>query len=239
MIRGNSPQVDGRESKETRMSYAESLLAKNEHVVYRGRQHWLAPLSDSLRPVVLVLLGLVILFLAVFVKASGTFWTVMVFVSLILIVVGSVWTAIIYFTWRAQEYLITNRRVLKVEGLVDKRSGDSSLEKINDAILSQGLLARLLKYGNLDIMTAAEEAIDRYEMLARAVEFKKAMLNAKNDLEDGGRGVTSAGERGGRSASAAGGDVEAALDRLAALRDKGKITQADYDRKKADLLDKM
>ncbi len=220
------------------MSYAESLLAKNEHVVYQGRQHWLAPLSDSLRPIVLVLLGLVILFLAVFVKASGVFWTVTALLSLVLILVGSVWSAIVWLTWRAQEYLITNRRVLKVEGLIDKRSADSSLEKINDAILSQGILARLLKYGNLDIMTAAEEAIDRYEMLANAVDFKKAMLNAKNDLEDGGRGVTTAGQRS-RSVAADAGEVEAALDRLAALRDKGKITQADYERKKADLLDKM
>ena len=221
------------------MSYAESLLAKNEHVVYRARQHWLAPLSDSLRPIVLVLLGLVILFVAVFVKASGAFWTVMGLASLVLVVVGVIWTAVVYLTWRAQEYVITNRRVLKVEGLIDKRSADSSLEKINDAILSQGLLARLFKYGDLDIMTAADEAIDKYVMLAHAVDFKKAMLNAKNDLEDGGRGVSSAARPAGKVSAATSDDVEAALDRLTALRDKGKITQADYERKKADLLDKM
>jgi hypothetical protein len=29
------------------MSYAESLLAKDEQIVYEGRQHWLAPLSDA------------------------------------------------------------------------------------------------------------------------------------------------------------------------------------------------
>jgi len=26
------------------MSYAESVLAKDEQILYRGRQHWLAPL---------------------------------------------------------------------------------------------------------------------------------------------------------------------------------------------------
>jgi hypothetical protein len=88
-------------------------------------------------------------------------------------------------------------------------------------------------------MTAADEAIDKYEMLAHAVDFKKAMLNAKNDLEDGGGGVTPVATRRGRPAQADSDDVEAALDRLATLRDKGKITQADYERKKADLLDKM
>ena len=108
--------------------------------------------------------------------------------GVILLVVGLVWFGIVYFTWRAQEYIITNRRVLKVEGLLDKKSGDSSLDKINDAVLKQGLLARMLHYGDLDILTANEEAIDRYQMLAHVVDFKKAMLNAKNNLEDGYRG---------------------------------------------------
>jgi uncharacterized membrane protein YdbT with pleckstrin-like domain len=237
MIDPDGPNVDGRQRKETRMSYGESLLANGEVIVYRGRQHWLAPLSDSLRPIVLFLLGLVILFLAVFIKASGAFWTVMAFVSLVLLLVGAVWTGIVYFTWRAQEYFITNRRVLKVEGLVDKKSGDSSLDKINDAVLSQGLVARLFGYGNLEIMTAAEATIDKYEMLAHAVDFKKAMLDAKHKLEYGGGGGRASSARA--SASAPADDVEAALDRLAALRDKGKITQADYERKKAEILDKM
>ena len=37
--------------------------------------------------------------------------------------------------------MVTNRRLLKVTGILSKRSGDSSLEKINDAILSQSCLA--------------------------------------------------------------------------------------------------
>jgi uncharacterized membrane protein YdbT with pleckstrin-like domain len=218
------------------MSYGESLLANGEHIIYRGRQHWLAPLSDSLRPLVLLLAGLVVFFLAVIISVGGFFWTILAFVSLVLLVVGGVWIGIVYFTWRAQEYLITNRRVLKVEGLIDKKSGDSSLDKINDAVLSQGVLARIFRYGDLEIMTAAEEAVDHYEMLAHAVDFKKAMLDAKHKLEYGGTRASVSARSGGAGRSD---DVEAALDRLAALRDKGKITQADYERKKADLLDKM
>ena len=101
---------------------------------------------------------------------------------------GLVWIGIVYLTWRAEEYIITTRRVLKVEGLLDKKSGDSSLDKINDAVLKQGLLARMLHYGDLEVLTANEEGIDRYQMLANVVEFKKAMLNAKNYLDDGFRG---------------------------------------------------
>jgi uncharacterized membrane protein YdbT with pleckstrin-like domain len=225
------------------MSYADSLMAKNEQVLYRGRQHWLAPVSDALRPIVLVLAGLVILFLAVFIKADGFFWQIMFGLSAILIVVGLVWTGIVYLTWRAEEYIITTRRVLKIEGVLDKKSGDSSLDKINDAVLKQGLLARMLHYGDLEILTANEEGIDRYEMLAHVVEFKKAMLNAKNQLEDGLRRPALASVAPVPSASSAtatsSDDVTVTLTKLADLRDKGAITAAEYEAKKAELLGRL
>jgi uncharacterized membrane protein YdbT with pleckstrin-like domain len=218
------------------MSYADNLMAQGEHVTYHGRQHWLAPISDALRPIVLVLVGLIVLFAAM--NLNGIFG-ILAILSAILLVVGVVWIAIVYFTWRAEEYLITNRRVLKVEGLLDKKSGDSSLDKINDAVLKQGLLARMLKYGDLEILTSNEEGIDRYQMLAHVVDFKKAMLDAKNNLEDGGRGYTSGAAAASADASAAGDEVSGKLDKLASLLRSGKITQADYDKKKADILDKM
>ena len=40
--------------------------------------------------------------------------------------------------------------MLKVDGILNKRSADSSLEKINDAILSQSVLGRMFNYGDLD-----------------------------------------------------------------------------------------
>jgi uncharacterized membrane protein YdbT with pleckstrin-like domain len=217
------------------MSYGESLLARGERVIYRGRQHWLAPVSDSARPALLVLGGLVAVFLAILTPDFiGFLKTPLGLVGVAAIIVAVVWIAIVYLTWRAQEYLITNRRVLKVEGLLDKKTADSALDKINDAVLSQGLLARILKYGDLEIMTAAEVAVDHYQMLARAVDFKKAMLDAKNLLEYG--------DQGGGSAVASAvpsDDVEAKLDKLSDMLRRGKITQADYDKKKAELLDKM
>ena len=85
--------------------------------------------------------------------------------------------------WWTDEYIVTNRRLMKVTGVVNKGSADSSLEKINDAILSISVFGRLLNYGDLDILTAAEPPVDQYRMLNGAPEFKKTMLNAKHNLE--------------------------------------------------------
>ena len=216
------------------MSYADSLLAKNEQILYRARQHWLAPLSDARNGLLLVLAGVVLALL----EHQVLHWTpVIVYVGLVVALIGLVWIAIVYFSWKAEEYVITNRRVLKVEGLLDKKSGDSSLDKINDAVLKQGLLARMLHYGDLEILTANEEAIDRYQMLAHVVDFKKAMLNAKNNLEDGYRGA--AATPAVAPTTAGGGDAAATLAQLADLRDKGAITPAEYEKKKAEILGRL
>jgi len=85
--------------------------------------------------------------------------------------------------WWAQDYAVTNRRLLKVTGILNKRSADSSLEKINDAILSQSIWGRMLNFGNLEILTAADMAVDRYYMLNDPKQFKKVMLTQKHALE--------------------------------------------------------
>jgi uncharacterized membrane protein YdbT with pleckstrin-like domain len=227
----------GRVLKEKRMSYADSLLAKDEEIQFRARQHWLAPVSDARNALLLLLAGIVV----VLIEHQVLHWSQLIaYAGLLVALVGLVWIGIVYFSWRAEEYLITNRRVLKVEGLLDKRSGDSSLEKINDALLKQGILARMLHYGDLEILTANEEGLDRYQMLANVVEFKKAMLNAKNQLEDGNRRPAMSTAAPMASARAAvPDDATATLAKLADLRDKGAITPAEYEAKKAELLGRI
>jgi hypothetical protein len=67
--------------------------------------------------------------------------------------------------------------------VINKRATDSSLEKINDAILTESLFGRLFGFGDLEVLTASESGIERLQMLRDAKEFKKAMLEAKHDLE--------------------------------------------------------
>ena len=90
--------------------------------------------------------------------------------------------------WRNQEWLITTRRVMRAEGVLNKSVSDSSLEKINDARLDQSIFGRIFGFGTLDILTAAEEAgggnVADFPMIADPVEFKKAMFNQKQMLEN-------------------------------------------------------
>ena len=80
---------------------------------------------------------------------------------------------VISFLWsilrfRNEEYLITNRRIIHVEGVINKKTTDSSLEKINDAILTESVFGRMFGFGDLDVLTASEQGIERLRMLRDA-----------------------------------------------------------------------
>jgi hypothetical protein len=162
--------------------YADTLLASGEQVHMRARQHWLATVIDARYPWLLFIASAVLLVLQTNLDEGGP-RTIVSYLILAGFIISLVWLAKTYVTWWSQDYLVTNRRVLKVEGVINKRSADSSLEKINDAVLEQNLMGRMLNYGDLDILTAADVAIDRYRMLDRAPSFKREMLNQKHELE--------------------------------------------------------
>jgi hypothetical protein len=171
------------------MRYADGLLADGESVVLRSRQHWFALVIDGRRDWGIALGGLILLVIGLFIGsnnaqgAAGTLAQVIAIVAFVLLVVGLALSGIHVWRWLQQDYLVTTRRVLLVEGILNKRSMDSSLEKINDAVLDQSWVGRIFNYGDLDILTASEAAIDKFRMLRAAPEFKRVMLDAKHSLE--------------------------------------------------------
>jgi hypothetical protein len=231
--------------------YADRLLSEGEDVVLRTRQHWLALLIKAGYPIGLFIVGLLLVF---FVRqlVSGTVYDAVGYAGFIALLIALLWLVKIYISWYSEDYLVTNRRVIKVEGIINKRSADSSLEKINDAVLEQDLLGRMLNYGDLDILTAADVAVDRYRMLNRAPEFKRQMLNQKHDLEgEFSRPLPSPPLRAAPAAPAptasptparremSADEVTRALAGLADLRDRGAISPQEFEAKKADLLARL
>jgi hypothetical protein len=231
--------------------YADRLLADGERVALRSRQHLLATIIEGRVPWVLLVLGFVLIFLDLSLQ-QGILRDLFGLLGLGLLLIALVWLAFIYMTWFNQDYLVTNRRVIKVEGILSKRSADSSLEKINDAVLQQSLLGRMLGYGDLDIMTAAEESVDRYRMLSQAQTFKRTMLDEKHKLEQEAFQIPAPPLRAAPPPEPApvappapaprtmtSDEITGALGDLADLRDRGAISPEEYEAKKQDLLGRL
>jgi hypothetical protein len=250
--------------------YADTLLTEGEVVVLRTRQHWLALIGRARAGILLFFAGLLLLLVVAWFPniftSQSTLTNLVSGLALILLALGVLVFLYRLWIWWAQDYMITNRRLLKVTGVLNKRSADSALEKINDAVLSQSVFGRMFNFGDLEILTAAEQAVDRYHMLNNPKEFKKTMLAQKHNLETEfmyGRPPTpplrAEAEPAAAAASApapapaapapapavAAGDedesreVTETLARLSDLRDKGAITAEEYEAKKDELLGRL
>ena len=244
--------------------YADRLLADGERVALRGRQHVLATIIEGRVAWAIFVAALVLVVLTLQLE-QNVLRTIFSWVGLILLIVGLGWLAQIYLNWYSQDYLITNRRVMKVEGLLKKRSADSSLEKINDAVLEQSVFGRMLGYGDLDILTANEQSVDRYRMLAEAQTFKRTMLDQKHSLEQEAFQIPAPPLRAPAAMPAmtapdampapaapapaapaapperemSSDEITTALGNLADLRDRGALTPEEFEAKKAELLGRL
>ncbi len=163
------------------MGYADGLLSTGERVMHREKQHWFVFVWGARFTILAVILGVILAFLGQ--NASSPVREALNIVAFVLFVGGVallLWTTLRYLN---QEYVLTNRRVIQVEGVLNKRAVDSSLEKINDAVLTQSVFGRIFGFGDLEVLTAAETGISRFRMLVHPVAFKKAMLDAKHEYE--------------------------------------------------------
>lgn len=246
------------------MGYLENRLASGEQPLRREHQHWFVLVANARYAVLAWLLAIALLILSGGISndngAGTTIRQILGFVVLVLIVGGLLWFGWEILRWQNEEFVVTTRRVLQVEGVLNKQTIDSSLEKINDAILSESVFGRIFGFGDLEILTASEEGISRLRMLRDADGFKRTMLDAKHELElelSGARPMPGPALRAAppaavpvpapASAAAAppaepvmsADEVTRTLASLADLRDRGAISAEEYEAKKADLLRRL
>jgi uncharacterized membrane protein YdbT with pleckstrin-like domain len=172
------------------MSYARNLLSRGEEVVYESRQHWFAVIARTWLWIVIVVVALA---LVIFLSGgqapivNDSVDGILTIVAVVALIGALAYIGFVLWDWRNQEWLITTRRVMRAEGVLNKSVSDSSLEKINDARLDQSMFGRVFGFGTLDILTAAEEAggnsLADFPMIADPVDFKKAMFDQKQMLE--------------------------------------------------------
>lgn len=212
------------------MGYLESLMGRYEGIVFKTRQHWLVVL-----PTILInsLLSLLIVVGSVFLVSRLGPWAL---IALLLLVFPLGKLGLDLLNWWNEVYVVTNRRVIQLEGIINKHSIDSSLEKVNDVVLEQSALGRLLNYGNVQILTASEIGVNLFERVARPVRFKMEMLNQKEGLSRL-ESFRAEAERVKEAPSVR--DIPGLIAELDELRQKGVITEEEFQREKGELLEKL
>lgn len=222
------------------MAYIDDLLSRGEQILYVARQHIFVLIAN-----ILTELALIALLVAAGVASNMAFDTSSVTISgmtassLILLICVAISIVVLisglmdYLRWTTEQYVITDRRVIQIRGILNKRVIDSSLEKINDVELRQSLFGRMMNFGTVEILTASgEEGVNVMDRIAAPLEFKRAMLEAKHN-HDRGYGYLDPGY------SPITADIQHTLEELAALRDRGILSPAEFEAKKRELLSRI
>ena len=207
------------------MSYAEKNLAPGETIVYRARYHWIY------YKLTLVLLLLAAVFglwwwIAGNRLEDGTASSIFGNIALLFLVAAVGHFVVRRIRATADEYVVTNRRVIRKYGLVAREVEQALLDRIQDITLHQGITARLLGYGTVVLETASETGRLTFPEIAEPEEFRKAVW----------------GQQTGAAAPAAPTAAPTTATRLAELEDlrtRGLLSPDEYARKRQEILSSL
>jgi uncharacterized membrane protein YdbT with pleckstrin-like domain len=209
-------------------SYVEKLLGDKEKILLVAHQHWFVLMGKIM--VELAFMILLVIGITVAMIAFNANWASFLYL-LLLIPAFFIFMKILF--WRNQQFIVTNHRVIHINGVINKNVIDSSLEKVNDVKLTQSYLGRIFNYGDIEILTASELGVNLLKRINEPIKYKTAMLNAKEATE---HMVTM--DRSSEN-SVNGSDVPWIIVQLGELKAKGLITDLEYNQKKTELLSKM
>jgi len=182
------------------------------------------------------LAGILILAVALIIMARPQL-RLMGWIAFVVAIAPCLEVARILLDWLNERYIITNRRVMEVRGIMNKHVRDSALEKVNDVELDQSIAGRLLGYGTVQIITGSDIGVNMFRRISNPVRFKREMLNAKEQLQASSPVARSEDGLAAVDLSTADkADIPDLIEELDDLRQRGILTQEEFEAKKKELL---
>ena len=204
------------------MPFPRSFLNDDEEVVLDLRPHWVFMTWPTV-----ALAGSLFLVLFADSKTGSDF----VIIPLLgAVVVALVWFLWRFARWRTTNLIVTSDRLIVRKGVISKRGREIPLEHINDITVTQHLLERILGAGDLHIESAGERGQEVFHDCTKPPRVQNEIYRQMDEA-----GARDAERRSGRRELS---PLEQ-IEKLDDLRQRGVISQAEFDAKKAQLLDRM
>lgn len=214
------------------MPYPKKLLNEGEEVALDLRPHWWYFSKHILTGI-----PLFVVLVLIFAESHGTARKWLLVVWAIVAVAWAGWLAVKYMEWNFTHFVVTDDRVVYRTGVVAKRGVEIPMERINNINFHQGIWERIIGAGDLDIESAGKDGQSHFDDVWHpdAVQqelYRQMEANAKK------RARWSSAASAPAAAPPAP-TVPEQLQQLADLRDRGVITEAEFEMKKAQLLERM
>ncbi|MEP7279719.1 MAG: PH domain-containing protein [Bacteroidota bacterium] len=145
-----------------------------------------------------------------------------------------------YLQWSAYIWVVTNQRVIDEVGLFSHYAKESPLEKINNVSYNHSFWGRLFNYGNVEIQTAAQVGATTYNKVSHPKRLKDVITQAQTDFENQ-QGLRQANQMAAAMSrvninTSASTGIASELEKLFELRQKGVLSEEEYNRAKNKLI---
>jgi uncharacterized membrane protein YdbT with pleckstrin-like domain len=212
------------------MGYAEKNLVPGETVTHRARYHWVIYRFSLLLTLLAALLGALALYASRTPSAEpGARW-----IGLAALACGAVAGLIaiaIRIRISADEFVVTNRRVIRKVGLVSREIEQAPLDKIQDITVDQSFIGRLFGFGTVTLETASERGTLVFPRISQPEGMRNALWGHSRSAEPEA-GVSSLPSSSGASAGTR-------LEELDRLRQQGLVSDEEYSRKRREILSRL
>jgi uncharacterized membrane protein YdbT with pleckstrin-like domain len=204
--------------------FSSKLLNEGEGLVLDLHPHWMFFVKSALAFVAAVVVGVLVL----------TWDDSPSFLGLpagALIMIALVWLGWTYLKWATTNFVITTDRLIYRHGVLSKHGIEIPLERVNTVFFSQSIFERMVGSGDLVIESAGELGRQDFNNVRKpsAVQNEiyrqmEANENRKFDRINAPRSAATIPEQ---------------IAQLDDLRQRGAISQVEFDQKKQQLLDRM
>jgi membrane protein YdbS with pleckstrin-like domain len=139
----------------------DKYLIASERSVVVTRRHWFSLVKVGAGAAAVFLLGL----LMVLYLGDEQFFAV---IGVLALLASLGWFGFAWWFWATEEFVITDKRVLLVSGVITRRVAIMPLTKVTDLTYERSVLGRFLGYGAFVMESAGQhQAMSRIEYLPR------------------------------------------------------------------------
>ncbi len=246
------------------MAYSDLMLRDNEKLVLDLHPHW----WYFAKALLATLLALVLAIVVLAQRWTGTLGSAGNLIVALLLLAGLGWLAERYVRWVSTYFILTSDRVIYREGIFAKHGMEIPLQRINSIFFNQRMFERVLGLGDLKIESASKTGAEVFDDIRRPERVQHEIYSQMEALENRGydrigQQITQAQSHAGaptpqaetpqapppQGAPAPPGPsappaapTASVADRIAELHrlhTQGAITDAEFEAKKAQLLDQF
>ncbi|MDP1821405.1 MAG: PH domain-containing protein [Acidimicrobiales bacterium] len=208
------------------MAFSRKLLNDDEDIVLDLHPHWfffVQPLAGLLASIVL----------GAYVLTRGDPPAAVELVAAVVVLVSLVWFGLTYARWATTNFVVTTDRLIYRHGVLAKHGIEIPLERVNTVFFSQSIFERMLGSGDLIIESAGEMGRQAFSNVRKPSAVQNEIHRQMEDNEN--RKFDRVGQAGDRAERS----IPDQIEQLDDLRRRGVLTDAEFQAKKADLLDRM